>query len=68
MIVAGSGGLAANEFFVAEAATGKCIAFTQATYTAGQLLYFLGRTYEAIAANAKGRACVDIQLITVYKT
>lgn len=65
MVIAGTGGLSADQFFVAEAGTGKALPYAEATYTDGQTVYLCGRALEDIAANAIGRAWVQIQQISV---
>lgn len=54
-VVAGTGGLTQDTSFVAEAGTGKAIAYSEAAYTDGQIVWICGRALEAIAANATGR-------------
>lgn len=65
MIVAGTGGLSAGQSFVAEAGTGKCLPYSEATYTDGQTVWIIGRALEAIAADATGRGFVQLQQISV---
>jgi hypothetical protein len=65
MGVAGTGGLAAGQSFVAEASTGKLLPYAESAYVDGQTVWILGRALEAIAANAKGRVFVQLQQISV---
>lgn len=64
-VVAGTGGLAQGQSFVAEAGTGKALPYSEATYTDGQTVWIIGHALEAIAANAVGRAWVQLQQISV---
>ncbi len=64
-VVAGTGGLTQGQSFVAEAGTGKALAYAEASYTDGQVVWIIGRALEAISANATGRAFVQMQQISV---
>ena len=64
-MVAGTGGLTQGQSFVAEAGTGKALAYAEASYTDGQVVWIIGRALEAISANATGRAFVQMQQISV---
>lgn len=64
-VVAGTGGLTQGASFVAEALTGKALAYAEASYTDGQTVWIVGRALEAISANATGRAFVQPQQISV---
>jgi hypothetical protein len=65
MGVAGTGGLTAGQSFVAEALTGKCLPYDEATYSDGQTVWIIGRALEDIGKDAVGRVFVQIQQISV---
>lgn len=63
--VAGTSGVAQGDSLVAEAGTGKLIAYVESAYANGQVVFIIGRAQEAVAANALGNCFVSIYQLSV---
>ena len=65
VFVAGTSGVAQGDSLVAEAGTGKLIAYVESAYADGQIVWIVGRAQEAVAANALGNCFVNIYQFSV---
>jgi hypothetical protein len=65
IFVAGTSGVTAGDYLVAEAGTGKLITYVESAYADGQLVNIIGRALETVAADARGLCFVSIYTFSV---